>query len=35
MLDRVARTDLPARDIFLHCELVVRESCGAAPAIRS
>ena len=29
MLERVARRDLPARDIFLHCELVVRKSCGA------
>jgi DNA-binding LacI/PurR family transcriptional regulator len=28
MLDRVARLELPARDIFLHCELVVRQSCG-------
>jgi DNA-binding LacI/PurR family transcriptional regulator len=29
MLERVARRDLPTRDILLHCELVVRESCGA------
>ena len=29
MLDRVVQRDLPARDIFLHCELVIRESCGA------
>lgn len=29
MLDRVARRDLPVRDILLHCELVVRQSCGA------
>jgi DNA-binding LacI/PurR family transcriptional regulator len=28
MLERVARKDLPARDILLHAELVVRESCG-------
>jgi DNA-binding LacI/PurR family transcriptional regulator len=28
MLERVARTHLPTRDILLHCELVVRESCG-------
>lgn len=28
MLDRVARADLPTRDILLHCELVVRHSCG-------
>jgi DNA-binding LacI/PurR family transcriptional regulator len=30
MLDRIARRDLPPRDILLHCELIVRESCGAA-----
>jgi GntR family transcriptional regulator, arabinose operon transcriptional repressor len=30
MLQRVARKDLPARDILLDCRLVVRESCGAA-----
>jgi DNA-binding LacI/PurR family transcriptional regulator len=29
MLERVARRDLPARDILLACELVVRESSGA------
>jgi DNA-binding LacI/PurR family transcriptional regulator len=29
MLDRVARRDLPPRDILIHCDLVVRESCGA------
>ena len=29
MLERVARRDLPARDILLDCRLVVRESCGA------
>jgi GntR family transcriptional regulator of arabinose operon len=29
MLDRVARTHLPARDILLNCDLIVRESCGA------
>jgi GntR family transcriptional regulator of arabinose operon len=29
MLDRVARTDLPTRDILLHGELVIRESSGA------
>lgn len=28
MLERVARADFPARDVLLHCELVVRESCG-------
>jgi hypothetical protein len=26
----VARKDLPPRDILLHPELVVRESCGSA-----
>ena len=31
MLERVARTQLPTRDILLNCELIVRESCGAAP----
>jgi GntR family transcriptional regulator, arabinose operon transcriptional repressor len=31
MLDRIARRDLPPRDILLHCELIVRDSCGAAP----
>lgn len=31
MLERVARRDLPTRDILLNCELIVRESCGAAP----
>jgi GntR family transcriptional regulator, arabinose operon transcriptional repressor len=29
MLDRVARADLPTRDILLHGTLVVRRSCGA------
>lgn len=29
MVERVARPDLPPRDVLLHCELVVRESCGA------
>jgi DNA-binding LacI/PurR family transcriptional regulator len=29
MLDRVARADLPTRDILLHGALVVRKSCGA------
>jgi GntR family transcriptional regulator, arabinose operon transcriptional repressor len=29
MLERVARSDFPPRDVLLHCELVVRESCGA------
>jgi GntR family transcriptional regulator of arabinose operon len=34
MLERVVRPDLPPRDILLHCELIVRESCGA-PAVKS
>ena len=29
MLERVARPDMAARDILLHCELIVRASCGA------
>ena len=29
MLDRVARRDLPTRDILLHCELIIRKSSGA------
>jgi hypothetical protein len=29
----VARPDLPARDILLHCDLIVRESCGTAGMI--
>ena len=33
MLARVARRDLPARDIRLHGALVVRESCGGRPRL--
>lgn len=29
MLDRVTRPDLPARDILLQTEVIVRQSCGA------
>ena len=29
MLQRIARRDLPTRDILLHCELVVRASSGS------
>ena len=29
MLERVKRRDAPARDILLHCSLIVRASCGA------
>jgi GntR family transcriptional regulator, arabinose operon transcriptional repressor len=32
MLSRMARPDLPARDISLGCELIVRESCGESSA---
>lgn len=34
MLERVERADLPTRDILLHCDLVVRDSCGANAAER-
>ena len=30
MLSRIARPELPARDILLDCQLIVRESCGEA-----
>jgi DNA-binding LacI/PurR family transcriptional regulator len=30
MLERVERADLPGRDVLLHCELIVRESCGGS-----
>jgi len=30
MLNRLARPDLPPRDIFLHTTLIVRQSCGTA-----
>lgn len=29
MLERIARSHLPTRDIFLNCELIIRNSCGA------
>ena len=32
ILIQTARTDLPARDVLLQCELVVRDSCGARHA---
>ena len=28
MLERIAQPKMPARDVLLDCELVVRESCG-------
>jgi len=31
MLDRLQRPHVPARDVVLNCELVVRQSCGAGP----
>jgi GntR family transcriptional regulator of arabinose operon len=34
MLERVARADFPPRDVLLHCELVVRESCGGGQGAR-
>ena len=33
MLERVNRPDLPARDILLQCELIVRGSCGGRERI--
>jgi len=30
MLERIARPEMPPRDTRLHCDLIVRESCGAA-----
>lgn len=35
MLDRIARRDLPPRDILLNCELIVRDSCGGARSAAS
>ncbi|HWR50865.1 MAG TPA: LacI family DNA-binding transcriptional regulator [Bryobacteraceae bacterium] len=32
MLDRIEKPDMPAREILLDCELVVRQSCGAKSA---
>src|SRR5438876_230641 len=32
MLERIARPTLPPREVRLGCELIVRESCGAAMA---
>ena len=29
MLDRIANPDLPARDVLLGCQLIIRQSCGA------
>jgi DNA-binding LacI/PurR family transcriptional regulator len=34
MLDRVAGADLPTRDILLHGNLIVRQSCGAHASSR-
>ena len=30
MLQRIEQPNMPARDILLDCELVIRESCGGA-----
>jgi GntR family transcriptional regulator, arabinose operon transcriptional repressor len=35
MLERIASPEMPRRDIFLDCRLVVRESCGAQTAVNS
>jgi GntR family transcriptional regulator, arabinose operon transcriptional repressor len=32
MLDRLARPDLPTRDVLLHGKLIVRRSCGTPPS---
>jgi GntR family transcriptional regulator of arabinose operon len=32
MLERIQRRDLPARHVRLHCDLIVRASCGTAAA---
>lgn len=32
MLDRIRRPDLPARHVRLHCDLIVRASCGTPAA---
>jgi len=29
MLERIAQPRMPARDVLLDCELVVRQSCGS------
>jgi hypothetical protein len=29
MLERIARPDMPVRDILLDSKLVIRDSCGA------
>jgi DNA-binding LacI/PurR family transcriptional regulator len=34
MLERIARPAMPARDVLLDCELVVRESCSAVAATK-
>ena len=33
MLERIERPDLPPVELRLHCELIVRDSCGARPAV--
>jgi GntR family transcriptional regulator of arabinose operon len=34
MLDRISNPDLPARDVLLACQLVIRRSCGAHLNVR-
>jgi len=31
MLDRISNPDLPARDVLLGCQMIVRQSCGMHP----
>ncbi|MEA3207216.1 MAG: hypothetical protein QOE70_273 [Chthoniobacter sp.] len=33
MLERLARPDMPVRDVLLECKIVVRDSCGAKAGI--
>jgi DNA-binding LacI/PurR family transcriptional regulator len=35
MMQRIARPNMPARDILIECRLVVRESCGMAEGAKS
>jgi len=35
MIERISNREIPPRDILLHCQLVIRESCGARLAIHT
>jgi DNA-binding LacI/PurR family transcriptional regulator len=35
MLERLERPKMPAREVLVDCELVVRESCGGGPSVTS